>query len=31
MRIAMVGAGGVATRHVRVLTGLGAEVVAVAE
>ena len=30
-RIAMVGAGGVAARHVRVLTGLGAEVVAVAD
>lgn len=31
MRIAMVGAGGVAARHVRVLTGLGAQVVAVAD
>jgi predicted dehydrogenase len=31
MRIAMVGAGGVAARHVRVLTGLGARVVAVAD
>src|SRR5215212_6046661 len=30
-RIAMVGAGGVAARHVRVLTGLGAQVVAVAD
>lgn len=31
MRIAMVGAGGVAARHVRVLGGLGARVVAVAD
>ena len=31
VRIAMVGAGGVAARHVRVLTGLGARVVAVAD
>ena len=30
-RIAMIGAGGVATRHVRVLTGLGARVVGVAD
>lgn len=30
-RIAMVGAGGVAARHVRVLTGLGARVVAIAD
>lgn len=31
MRIGMVGAGGVAARHVRVLTGLGARVVGVAD